>query len=163
MTSSETVSHDSRDVRPEDGPVVRELVYRVLREHGLSPAPGSTDADLEDLQASYQSRGGLFRVLVDADGTIVGCGALRRLDAEQCELRKMYLLPEARGRGLGRKLLAELLDAARDAGYQRVRLETATVLANAVRLYERNGFRPDPEADLSARCDQAWVLDLQRE
>src|SRR5687768_13854385 len=95
-----------RDARSEDSAAVFGIVDSVLREYGLEPDPLGTDSDLADIEASYDQRGGVFRVIESADKIIVGCGGLFPVDSATVELRKMYLLPAARGKGLGKKLLA---------------------------------------------------------
>lgn len=149
-----------RPATEHDLPRVREIVRGVLVEHGLAPDPTTTDRDLADIQASYRDPGGLFDVLEDAAGRIVGTVGLCPLDQNRCELRKMYLVPEARGRGLGKRLLEHALARARALGFSRVELETATVLVAARRLYESYGFRRIERAELASRCDQAYGLDL---
>jgi putative acetyltransferase len=151
------------ELRPatnDDAGVVRELVFRVLAEYGLSGDPGGTDADLDDLAGSYSARGGLFDVLEDG-GRIVGTVGLYPLREGVCELRKMYLLPEARGRGQGRRLLDHALAEARRLGFRRVELETSSRLLVAIALYTRYGFEPVASCHLASRCDQAYALDLE--
>lgn len=143
-----------------DGAPVRELVFGVLAEYGLAPDPGDTDADLFDLEAAYFAAGGHFEVAADAQGRIVGCFGLRPLANGAVELRKMYLRREARGRGLGRRLLARAIALARAGGWPRLELETASVLKEAISLYEKTGFRPRPGKPDTCRCDRAYVLDL---
>lgn len=143
-----------------DAEAVRRLVFSILRDHGLAPDPAATDADLADLEAAYFARGGSFDVLVDRTGQIVGSVGLSPIDDRRCELRKMYLAPECRGQGLGRRLLEHALGRARELGFRRVELETAAVLVAAVKLYEAFGFRPFEPEHLSARCDQAYYLEL---
>ena len=144
-----------------DGAAIRELVYSVLAEFGLAPDPAATDADLADLEANYPARGGRFDVLVDARGEIVGTVGLLPVEAGSVELRKMYLRPEFRNRGLGRLLLAHAVSAARELGFRRMTLETATVLQAAVRLYERHGFQPTVCAGAhSCRCDLVMARNL---
>ena len=115
-----------------DAPAVRAVVFAVLEEYGLSPSPASTDKDLDDIIASYGGRGGLFRVIASPTGAVVGCGGLYPIDSTEVEIRKMYLLKEARGRGLGRMLLNDLIAAARERGFERVVAETASVLREAI-------------------------------
>jgi len=148
-----------REATNQDKDAVRGIVFGVLSEYGLKPDPADTDADLEDLELSYFRRGGVFYVLEDS-GRIVGCGGLYRLDSGEFEIRKMYLQPEARGNGEGRRLLEKLLEDARDSRATRVVLETATVLVEAIALYERYGFQRIENPCLSSRCDQAYALDL---
>jgi putative acetyltransferase len=144
----------------DDRSAVQQVVFGVLAEYGLSPDPGGTDADLRDLDASYHSAGGSFDVLIDESGTVVGTVALARVSETTCELRKMYLARSARGQGWGRRLLEHALVRAGELGFTRVVLETASVLREAIALYERSGFRPYVPAHLAARCDTAYYLDL---
>jgi len=149
-----------RDAAAGDEPAIRSVVFAVLREYGLTPDPATTDADLLDVTSSYTARGGVFRVLVSSTDAIAGCGGLYPLDQEEAEIRKMYLLREARGRGLGRRLLRDLVEGARERRFKRVVLETASVLQEAIALYRAYGFVPLRRQHLASRCDQAYVLEL---
>jgi GNAT superfamily N-acetyltransferase len=80
-------------------------------------------------------------VVATEDGIPIGCGGLARLDAATGELRRMYVAPQARGRGLGRMLLAELERLAAASGYRRLRMETGNLQAAAIALYEGAGYR----------------------
>jgi GNAT superfamily N-acetyltransferase len=80
----------------------------------------------------------------DADGTAVGCGALRALAPGVAEVKRMYVVPEARGRGLSRQVLAGLEAAALERGWTTVRLETGPRQPEAIALYEGAGYRPIP-------------------
>jgi len=139
---------------------VRNLVFTVLAEYHLKPDPACTDADLCDIEQSYLRRGGVFCVLEEQDGSIIGSYGLYPVEAGTCELRKMYLHRDYRGKGLGRRLLEDALANARRSGFKTVTLETASVLKEAIRLYEAYGFKPYTPAHLSCRCDQAYRLDL---
>ena len=143
-----------RDVQMGDEEAVRKLVAQVLHEFRLSADPADTDADLRDIEVNYVQRGGVFRVLTDENGTIVGCGGLYPLENGEAEIRKMYFLPSARGKGYGRRLLGELLREAKVRGYRRVVLETASQLKEAIALYRSAGFQPS--ADLSRCAGAAW-------
>lgn len=143
-----------------DCEAVQRLVFAVLAEYGLKPDPACTDVDLADLERSYLARGGVFHVLQEQDGSIVGSYGLYPTEPGVCELRKMYLHQNCRGKGLGRRLLEDALTHAKELGFDRVTLETASVLKEAIRLYERYGFRRCKAAHLSCRCDQAYALDL---
>ncbi len=80
----------------------------------------------------------------DDDGTAVGCGALRALDGGVAEVKRMYVVPAARGRGLSKLLLAGLEDAARSRGWTTLRLETGPRQPEALALYEGAGYRAIP-------------------
>ena len=149
-----------RDATGADRAAIKHVVFSVLAEHGLVPDPAATDADLEDITGNYLETGGTFRVVQARDGTVVGCGALFPLPGNEMELRKMYLLPCARGHGVGRTLLSELIAFARARGTQVISLETAAVLEAAIKLYRSFGFVAAERRDLSPRADQAWALQL---
>ena len=144
----------------EDRDEVTRLVYGVLREYNIEPDPNVTDADLEDIEQSYFARSGTFFVLEDQDGSIIGACGLYPLENQTCELRKMYLDKSHRGKGLGRLLLDSALAQARELGFKRVTLETASVLKEAIALYESYGFEKYEPEHMSERCDQAYVLEL---
>jgi GNAT superfamily N-acetyltransferase len=78
------------------------------------------------------------------DGRAVACGGVARYDEATGEIRRMYVVPEARGRGLSRRVLQALEEEARTLGYAFVRLETGSLQAEAIGLYVSNGFRPIP-------------------
>ncbi|UCF15670.1 MAG: GNAT family N-acetyltransferase [Phycisphaerales bacterium] len=136
------------------------LVYNVLEEYGLKPDPGATDADLLDIEQSYFARGGVFFVLEDRHCEIIGAYGLYPLENQMCELRKMYLHKSHRGTGLGKFLLDNALAQARKLGFTKVTLETASVLEEAIALYESYGFVEYKPDHMSERCDQAYFLEL---
>lgn len=144
-----------------DAADVRNVVQQVLAEYGLAMDCGGVDSDLDDIDASYAARGGFFDVAVDgSSGSVAGCCGIYPIDASTCELRKMYVMKEARGHGLGGRLLRRSLAFARGRGFRRVELETASVLKEAIALYAGAGFQPIRRAHLANRCDQAFALDL---
>ena len=145
----------------KDREEVTRLVYGVLKEYGLEPDPGATDADLADIERSYFARGGAFFVLTDQDGLIIGAYGLYLIENQTCELRKMYLHKSHRGKGLGKLLLDSALAEAKKLGFRRMTLETASVLKEAIALYESYGFVEYEPTHMSARCDQAYVLELR--
>ena len=94
----------------KDCRAIQDLVYGVLAEFDLSFDPNGTDRDIADLESYYFDRGGVFEVLVENDGRIVGTIGLYPLDVETIELRKMYFASAIRGLGLGRKLLKRTIE-----------------------------------------------------
>ena len=149
-----------RSATNADGEAIRARISTVLREFGLEPDPAGTDADLADIESSYLRAGGSFDVLLNEVGKIVGTVGLFPLGNGCCELRKMYLAADCRGHGLGKRLLEHALDCARQLGFKRVELKTASVLVAAGKLYEAFGFRPLPLDHATARYDRALCLDL---
>jgi putative acetyltransferase len=150
----------SRSATNDDRERVFALVSAALEEHGLRPEPEEKDADLKDIEGNYIQRGGVFEVIEDQRGNLLGTVGLFPLNEETCELRKMYLTPAVRGLGLGRLMLSRMIAHARGAGFKRITLETASVLKIARRLYTRTGFVPFETTHLSARSDQSYVLEL---
>ncbi|GAA4593138.1 GNAT superfamily N-acetyltransferase [Actinoplanes octamycinicus] len=77
-------------------------------------------------------------------GEAVGCGALRRLDEHSVEVKRMFVTPASRGSGVATAILRALEDAAKQRGWTTVRLETGTEQPDAIRFYEREGYREIP-------------------
>lgn len=138
---------------------VQNLVFDVLREYGLTPCLSTTDQDIADIETAYLKRGGAFELLEDENGKLLGTVGLYPINAEKIELRKMYFAKELRGKGLGRKTLRRMIETARRAGYKQIYLETASVLKEAVGLYQSFGFQATSETH-TPRCDQAYFLNL---
>ncbi|HXS53707.1 MAG TPA: GNAT family N-acetyltransferase [Usitatibacter sp.] len=149
-----------RPATAEDAVPIRHLVRSVLDEYGLAPDPSGIDRDLEDPVASYAGRGGQLDAVIDESGRLVGCCGVMRHGDGSCELRKMYLAQDARGRGLGKRLLERALAFARGRGFPRIELETAAVLATAIAMYEAAGFRALERPPCASRCDRTYALDL---
>src|SRR3954468_4282277 len=149
-----------RQATRADQEQVKMLVFGVLREFGLEPSPESTDADLSDIEGAYLDSGGMFEVIERSDGRIVGSVGIYPMDGGLCELRKMYLAANVRGRGLGKLLLERALSHARKAGFRAVMLETAGVLEGAVSLYTSYGFQPTRVEHMASRADQVFILNL---
>ena len=133
------------------------LVAETLREFGFKHDP-ELDADLEDPGGTYVA---LWIAL--AGGEVAGSVALRDLGDDAYKLKRMYLLPAHRGRGLGRRLLATALDWARANDARVVRLDTAEGMVAARRLYESAGFvqLPDPELPRQGQQRLAYELRLR--
>jgi len=139
---------------------VTKLIYAVLEEYGLQPDPDDTDADLKDLESNFLNNGGSFDVLMNSSGQIIGTVGILKLKEQECELRKMYLDPEERGKGNGKLLLEYGLHRAKELGYNRVVLETATVLTEAINLYRKYGFKRFEMENPSSRCDQMYYKEI---
>jgi len=149
-----------RSANNKDRDNIAGLVFGILREYDLKPDPACTDADIKDVEFSYFARGGKFFVLETEDGSIIGAYGLYPIDEKTCELRKMYLHKAHRGKGLGKFLLEDALSKARQLGFERMILETASVLKEAIALYKSYGFIEYNPQHMSSRCDQAYLLEL---
>ncbi len=150
-----------RPANNKDCEKVASLLYEALKEYNLKPDPAGTDADIKDIEQSYFRRGGTFYVLEEKDGPIIGAYGLYPVDKATCELRKMYLRSSYRNKGLGKLLLEDALSKARQIGFKRMTLETASVLKEAISLYKSYGFVGYRPEYLSSRCDQAFILELE--
>ncbi len=157
----ENLSHLTiRAATNDDRERVAELVFGVLGEFGLEPDPKTTDADLQDIEANYLQRGGLFEVIEDGQANLLGSFGLYPINKTTCELRKMYFIPGARGLGLGKYVLQRTIAQARELGFKEIVLETSSKLIAANRLYTQFGFKPSQPDHLASRADQAYRLDL---
>jgi putative acetyltransferase len=149
-----------RDWEPCDRHAAATVIATVLEEYGLGWDPEGADRDVLAVEACYLEAKGAFWV-VEQNRSIVGTGAYYpiRRGMNAVEIRKMYLLPVARGQGLGYFLLQQLEEAVATQSYQQIWVETASVLAEAVQLYERNGYSPATGVE-TARCDRIYMKAL---
>ncbi len=141
-----------------DQDAIRALIFSILNEYDLEPDPKTIDRDLDDIEEFYKD--GVFDVLVSGDGAVIGTVGLKPKGGGVCELRKMYLKAQYRGRGYGARLLKHAIARAMELGMARIELETARVLEEAIGLYEKFGFARIEHAKMEKRCDQALALDI---
>lgn len=137
------------------------IIRSVLADYGLGWEPTGADRDVLEVESCYQQRGGEFWV-IERQGHLVGTGAYYPIDRGQnaVEIRKMYLLPQVRQQGLGRFLLGQLEAAIASRGFSQVWIETASVLQEAVQLYESSGYQPATGVE-TTRCDRVYCKDLR--
>jgi ribosomal protein S18 acetylase RimI-like enzyme len=98
-------------------------------------------AELRNLPGEYAPPHGCI-LLAKQDEKIVGCVALRKLEETICEMKRLYVIPEARGHGTGRKLSETVILRAKEMGYKRMRLDSLSSMESANHLYSSLGFRP---------------------
>ncbi len=119
----------------------RELFLEYSQSLGFSLCFQNFDQELRALPGDYAPPGGRL-LLTECDGRLVGCVALHPLSAEICEMKRLYLRPQFRGKGLGQVLAERIISEAREIGYQRMRLDTVEpVMKDAVAMYRRLGFK----------------------
>jgi putative acetyltransferase len=133
-----------RPITPADDAAVAAIIQSVMPEFGADgPGFAIHDPEVQAMHAAYDRPGAAYFV-VESGGRVLGGGGVAPLDGGPdgvCELRKMYFLPELRGRGAGAALMAQCLDAARALGHRQCYLETLRGMDAAQQLYERTGFQ----------------------
>lgn len=146
-----------RDWQVQDSLTVISLIQQVLAEYGVAWEPEAADQDVVEIEKYYLENNGEFWV-VESQNKIVGTAAYYPISRgiKSVEIRKMYLLPEARGKGLGSYLLKQLETTIQEKGFQEIWIETVTVLKEAVQLYEKNGYLPASGVE-TKRCDRVYV------
>lgn len=145
-----------RDWHKRDRNSAAEVIRQVLEEYNLPWQPELADRDVIEVETSYLASGGEFWV-IELEEKIVGTAAYypTQNDPQGVEIRKMYLLKEVRGKGLGKYLLEQLEKAIAKKGFSTIYIETASVLKEAVILYTKNHYQPMTEV-ATARCDLAY-------
>jgi GNAT superfamily N-acetyltransferase len=119
----------------------RELFLEYAKSLGFSLCFQNFDKELANLPGDYSPPDGRL-LLVEYDGQLGGCVALHKLEDGICEMKRLYLRPEFRGKGLGRAIADRIIEEAHQIGYQRMRLDTVEpVMKDAVAMYRRIGFR----------------------
>jgi carbonic anhydrase len=118
---------------------VRQLFQEYWDSFGFTPCFQDFGAELANLPGDYAPPGGRLAIAI-IDGGAAGCVALRRVDAERAEAKRLYVRPEFRDRGIGRALLNWVIEQARAAGYRELVGDTMPVMAKALAMYDRMGF-----------------------
>jgi putative acetyltransferase len=120
-----------------------EAVIAIFREYiasaSVSLAFQEYEAEFATLPGKYDMPNGRL-LLAWQDGQVVGCAALRQVDRQTCEMKRVYVRPAARGQELGRALVVRILEEARAAGYSRLCLDVLPEFTVAQRIYETLGF-----------------------
>lgn len=155
-----------RPIAGADDSAMAEVIRTVMPEFGAcGPGFAINDPEVDHLSVAYAAPRSAYFV-IETNGRVVGGAGIAPLAGAEgsiCELRKMYILPEARGYGQGRRLLAHCLEEARRLGYGRCYLETLTGMNAAMRLYTEAGFTAlcSPlGATGHFACDRYFALDL---
>ncbi len=152
-----------REIRPEDNSNVAMVIRQVLIDIGV-PKVGTAYADkaLDFMYENYDVPKATYFVVED-QGEIIGCAGVAQLDnfeGNVCELQKMYFLEEARGRGLGSKMMKICINKAKEYGFEKCYLETMPYMKAAQKLYMKSGFEyiDEPMGDTGHFSCPVWML-----
>ena len=152
-----------REIQKTDNVAIAQVIRDVLIEHNV-PKVGTAYADpsLDFMFENYSAEKSAYSV-VENDGKIIGGAGIAPLEngpKEICELQKMYFLSEARGLGLGAKLMEVCLQKAREFEFENCYLETMPYMTNAQNLYKKSGFEylEKPLGNTGHNACPVWML-----
>lgn len=151
-----------REIESSDNEQIAKVIRQVLTDFNV-PKEGSaySDASLNDMTKAYSIERGVYYVVL-ADGLVLGGGGIAPLDNYEgnvCELQKMYLLDAARGKGVGKKLIIQCLQKAREFGFDGCYLETMPNMKIAQKIYNHLGFEylDGPMGDTGHCACPVWM------
>ena len=142
-----------RPIRKDEIPAAKRVILTVA--YGIFGWDGSLEdsihyfensdefVDMDNLESHYFDNGGLFLAALN-DGSLIGSGAIRKLDTTTAELKRIWLLEAYHGQGIGYQLVTLLFNFARDQAYQYVRLQTSPQQIRALAFYKKLGFKEIP-------------------
>ncbi|HEY9220137.1 MAG TPA: GNAT family N-acetyltransferase [Lutibacter sp.] len=152
-----------REIQLKDNPKIAKVIRKILIEFGV-PKVGTAYADkiLDTLYEAYDTEKAIYYV-IEKEGEIFGGAGIKQLDnfeGNVCELQKMYFLPEARGIGLGSKMMETCLQKAKEFGFEQCYLETLPYMEDARKLYRKAGFKDldAPMGDTGHYSCNLWML-----
>ncbi|AHV91677.1 GNAT family N-acetyltransferase [Bordetella holmesii] len=128
---------------PQDRDALIAIIREYISSTRVSLEYQHYDEERDGLSGKYARPRGLM-LLARKAGAVVGCGGFREIDATTCEMKRVYVRPEARGQQLDRQLMERILDEARAAGYRRICLDVLPEFLAAQYLYESLGFHETP-------------------
>lgn len=133
-----------REIEPGDNRQLARIIRKVLVEDMGAPKEGTAyeDKAVDAMYETYDADRSVYFVITEGDKIIGGAGIapLANYNGNVCELQKMYFLGEARGRGLGKKMIDLCLEKAKEYGYDQCYLETMPYMEAARNLYKKSGF-----------------------
>jgi ribosomal protein S18 acetylase RimI-like enzyme len=156
-------------IQPAQFPDQLDVVRTIFREYAASL---DIDLGFQQFEAELAGLPGKFAtphgqvLLAYSQRELIGCVAMRALDETTCEMKRLYVRPSGRGLQAGKQLATLICAAAREAGYQRIRLDTLPTMRAALQLYASLGFEPIPayvfnpiEGAIFLECDLTRALD----
>ncbi len=152
-----------REIRKEDNEIVKNIIRNALSEYGGNrPGTAFYDEDILDMYNAYDNEKSCYFV-AELDGKVVGGGGvqpLKECKRNICELQKVYLSKEARGHGIGKKIIEKCLEFAGYEGYDYIYLETFPNMKVAQKLYQSLGFEyiDKPLGNTGHKTNEVWML-----
>ena len=161
------LTYSIRKIALSDNSRVKDIILTVMADFGcIGEGYSSSDPEVQSMYEAYTNDHSAFFVISDNDNEVYGCGGIGPLsggDAKICELKKMYFLPELRGKGMGQLMIDTCIETAKRLGYTQCYLETLEAMEAANHLYHKNGFRKlscHMGATGHSGCDAYFVKDL---
>ena len=121
-----------------------DYVNWLARDHGIDLAFQNIDDELAQLPGKYSPPGGEILLAKNEANTVLGVIALRPYEASTCEVKRLYVLEQARGHSLGKRLIGQIIKIAIEANYEQAILDTGGFMKAAQKLYQDFGFRDIP-------------------
>ena len=152
-----------REIRIDDNEKIARVIRSVLIEYGV-PKKGTAydDTALDSMYETYNKDNCSYFIVCDNKNVVGGAGIMKlnATDTNVCELQKMYFLPEARGIGLGNKMMDTCLQSAINFGFEKCYLETMPYMEGARKLYSKVGFESidKPMGDTGHYSCQLWMI-----
>ena len=137
------MSYKIQQIKPQHDAKVCEIIKQVGKEYGaVGEGFGPADQEVTAMSQYYQDENSSRYFVATVNDQVVGGSGIAAFNgsSDVCELRKLFLLPESRGLGLGKKLTQDCLEYAKSKGYKKCYLDTLTSMKSAISLYEKLGF-----------------------
>ncbi|WP_041766285.1 GNAT family N-acetyltransferase [Psychromonas ingrahamii] len=157
------MNYTIEEIKSQHDMTVCDIIKKVGREYGaIGEGFGPSDSEVKTMSQHYKNENASRYLVASIEGDIVGGSGIAAFNNsnEICELRKLFLLPESRGLGIGKKLTEECLEYAKSKGYKHCYLDTLTSMKSAIALYKKLGFqfldKPLP-GTIHNGCD-VWML-----
>ncbi|GAA3791664.1 GNAT family N-acetyltransferase [Corallibacter vietnamensis] len=152
-----------RDITPADNKEIAQVIRDVLVELGAPKVGTAYEDKTLDCMAETYSKPKAAYFVVSSNKKVIGGAGIAQLDncdENVCELQKMYFLPEARGLGLGEKMINTCLDKARELGFEQCYLETLPYMKAATKLYTKVGFKSlkEPLGNTGHFSCNVWMI-----
>jgi ribosomal protein S18 acetylase RimI-like enzyme len=125
----------------EESEVVKtkDLVLEYIKSINLDLSFQDIDNELGSFPAKYSDPNGIFIIAKDGNH-IIGCVGFKKLDSKICEMKRLFVKENYKGKGIGKKLVEIIINEAKVKGYKKMRLDTLKTMENAITLYYKTGF-----------------------